>query len=84
MTLSVYGKLWIPIDASLAAEYLPLFDWSKPENVTDETIRTWALLRTMDVHPSLPLIMEVINDAVILTDTSGINNPLPIIFKVTE
>ncbi|MCD4776212.1 MAG: transglutaminase-like domain-containing protein [Candidatus Aegiribacteria sp.] len=84
MTLSVYGKLWIPIDASLAAEYLPLFDWSKPENVTDETIRTWALLRTMDVHSSFPLIMEILNDTVILTDTSGINNPLPIIFKVTE
>lgn len=84
MTLSVYGKLWSPIDNSAAAEYLPVFDWSKPENLPDETARTWILSGIESIHTSGSPILEILDYAVILTDTSGINRPLPMFFEVAE
>ncbi len=84
MVLSVYGRLWIPIDHSLTTEYLPVFDWSKPENITGETVRTWNLSEIKNVYSSLSPVIEILDDAVILTDTSGINRPLPMFFEVTE
>lgn len=84
ITLSVYGKLWLPIDNSQAAEYLPVFQWSKPENLSDETARRWILSGIESIHTSGSPILEILDDAVTLTDTSGTGNPLPIFFEVTE
>lgn len=84
MTLSVHGILWIPVDNSPAAEYLPVFNWSKPDDLPGETARTWVLSKAENVYSADSPVMEILDDAVILTDTSGISSPLPIFFKVTE
>jgi hypothetical protein len=84
MTLSASGKLWIPLDDSPAAEYLPLLNWSKPENLSDETSRRWILSGIESIYTSGSPILETLDDEVILTDTSGIGSPLPIFFEVTE
>jgi len=84
MKLLVYGKMWNPVEGSSFAEYLPLFCWGKPETVPDEIIRTWKLSGIENIYYSGYLNMEILYDAIILTDTSGIENPFPIMFESAE
>lgn len=84
MKLTVHGKLWIPVHDSIFAEYLPIFNWGKPENVTDEIIRKWKLSGIESVHCSGHPYIEILDDAVILTDTSGNKCPLPVLFELSE
>jgi hypothetical protein len=82
--LSVHGELWMQVENSSFAEYLPLFDWMKPECIPARVTRVWKLsgIDTL-YYPDYPY-MDILEDAVILTDTSLINRPFPVVFGFPE
>jgi len=84
MRISVFGKLWIPAVNSISAEYLPVLDWSQPQDMPDIPSRTWTLSGAERVFSTGSVITEIIDDTVILYDTSGIEDPLPIVFEVAD
>ncbi len=84
MSLSVIGTLWITTDNSITAEYLPAFNWSKPEDLQSISIRKWFLAGIRNAcSPNFPLI-DIIDDTVVITDTSGTPGPIPVFIGVTE
>ncbi len=84
MKLTVHGRLWIPQDNSSFAEYLPAFDWMKPENIAVEVTRRWRLSGIENIYCSGHQFMEVLDDALILSDTSSVMSPLPVLFGYFE
>ncbi len=84
MKLTVHGRLWMPQENFSFAEYLPAFDWKKPENIPAEVTRRWSLSGIKNIYYSGHQFMEVLDDAVILTDTSAVINPLPVVFGSAE
>lgn len=84
MKLTVHGRLWMPAANSTFAEYLPIFDWTKPEDIPASVTRRWILSGVESIYcPEYPY-MEILGNAVILTDTSGIESPFPVVFEASE
>ncbi len=84
MKLTVHGRLWMPATNSTFAEYLPVFDWMKPECIPVRVTRRWILSGVDSVYYPDYTYMEILGDAMILTDTSGIESPLPVVFEASE
>ncbi|NOQ23447.1 MAG: hypothetical protein GQ565_12480 [Candidatus Aegiribacteria sp.] len=84
MKLTVHGKLWMPVEISSFAEYLPHFDWMKPECIPAYVTRIWKLSGIDSVYSPAYPFMEILEDTVILTDTSEINSSLPVVFELLE
>ncbi len=85
MKLSVHGKLWMPGAAySASAEYLPLFDWGETEYLPGSVTRVWKLSGIDTVYCPDNTCLDVLEDAVILTDTSGNSVPFPVVFGFSE
>ncbi len=84
MTLTAHGQLWMPVENKSFIEYLPLFDWMKPECIPAYAARMWKLSGIENVYPQNYQSVEIRDDAVILTDTSGVSNPFPVVFQFSE
>lgn len=84
MKLSVHGNLWMPAADPASAEYLPLFDWGQTEYQPVPVTRKWKLSRVDTVYCPDYTSLEILEDAVILTDTSGISVPFPVVFGFSE
>ncbi len=84
MKLTVRGQLWIPGENTGYAEYLPLFDWMKPECIPVSENRIWELSGIDTVYSPIYQFIEIIDNRVILTDTSGVLRPFPVVFEFSE
>ena len=84
MKLSVHGKLWMPAANPAAAEYLPLFDWGQTEYLPVSITRKWKLSRVDTLYCPAHTCVDILEDAVIVTDTSGISVPFPVVFGFSE
>ncbi|MEN8209262.1 MAG: hypothetical protein ABFR50_08425 [Candidatus Fermentibacteria bacterium] len=84
MTLSVQGELWLPAHNSGFAEYLPLLNWMRPESIPVSATRMWHICGIDTAYHPDHQHMEMIDDAVTLTDTSGNSIPFPVVFVLSE
>ncbi len=87
MKLNVHGKLWMPVEYSAFVEYLPFFNWMKPEDIPVEVTRRWILSGIENVSCTSCTVypyIEILDDTVILTDTFGIACPFPVLFEAAE
>lgn len=84
MILSVYGNLWMPVENSTITEYLPVLNWTKPENIRNEVSRRWILSGISILYAAGSPVIETLSDLITLSDTSEIESPLPVVFEVAE
>ena len=84
MKLTVHGQLWMSAENAGYAEYLPLFDWMKPECILVSANRVWELTGIDTVYSPAFRCIEIMDNRVVLTDTSGVLSPFPVVLVFSE
>jgi len=82
MSLSLFGTIWLPPVESHFALYLPVLNWGEVDSISDSVTRRWTLSDTRNFISPHPLIMEILDSAVTLTDTSDLFSVVPAFLEI--